>query len=111
MNDLFDHMGRALYENVLARDEYVLTTFTMANAWKFFMECAEKYSNIKSCVLDIEVKGEWFRISQLMLDSTGMPVYANPKECVGRVVKSKKLENDVVNFMKGEHRQVMKAPY
>ena len=111
MENFIDQFERIFYEKILARDEFVLTDFTMANAWKFFLECAEKNKKVKSCVLDIEPKGNWYKISQLMLDEKGMPVYANEKSYVGRVIKAKALEEDVVKFMNGEHRQTMKMPY
>lgn len=111
MENIIDQMERVLYEKILARDEYVVSTFKMANAWKFFMVCAEKNKKVKSCVLDIEPKGNWYKVSQLMLDESGMPIYANEKSYVGRVIKAKVLDDDVVDFMKGEHRQIMKMPY
>lgn len=111
MENLFEQFERALYEKVLARDEYVITTFKMANAWKFFMECAEKNKSVKSCILDVEPKGSMYKVSQLMLDEAGMPVYANKNSYVGRVIKAKMLDDDVIEFMKGDHRQVMKMPY
>ena len=111
MENFMEQMERMIYEKILARDEYVLTAFQMANAWKFFMECAEKNKKVKSCVLDIEPKGNSYKISQLMLDEAGMPVYANEKCYVGRIVKAKVLDDVVLEFMKGEHRQVMKMPY
>lgn len=111
MASLLDQLERALYEGVLARDEFHVTTFTMANAWKFFMECAEKNKKVRECVLDIEVKGSGYKISQLMLDEGGMPVNSDPEHYVGRIVKAKALDDDVIDFMKGEHRQKMKMPY
>lgn len=111
MENFIDQLERVLYEKVLARDEYVVTTFQMANAWKFLMECVEKNKKVKSCVLDIELKGQWYKVNQLMLDAEGMPVYANENCYVGRIIKAKTLDDDVVEFMKGEHRQVMKLPY
>lgn len=95
-NDFFNEIERTIYEKVLAKDEYVLASFNMANAWKFLMECAEKNKLVKSCVLDIEVKGNWYIITQLMLDEKGMPIYSGTKDCVGRQIKAKSLEEDVV---------------
>lgn len=111
MEKLIDQMERTLYEKILARDEYVLTNFTMANAWRFFMECVEKNKKVRSCRLDIEPKGDWFQVSMLMLDERGMPVYANENSYVGRVIKAKVLDDGVIEFMKGEKGQVMKIPY
>lgn len=111
MENFLEQVERVLYEKVLARDEYVLPEFQMANAWKFMMECVEKNPKVKSCVLDIETKGQGYKINQLMLDEEGMPIYANKNAYLGRIVKAKSLDNDVVSFMNGEHRQVMKMPY
>lgn len=111
MENFFEQVERVLYEKVLAKDEYTLANFQMANAWKFLMECAEKNKSVKSCVLDIETKGQWYKINQLMLDEQEMPVYANKNAYMGRIVKAKTLDDDVIAFMNGEHRQVMKIPY
>lgn len=111
MGDLLDMIGRAIYEDVLARDEFVLTEFNMANAWEFFFNCAKTNDRVHSCVLDIEVKGNWNIVRQLMLDEKGMPIYANTNAYVGRQLKVKVLDDDVVKFMQGEHRQVMNKPY
>lgn len=111
MGDLFDNLGRAIYEDILARDEFFIDKFNMANAWEFFFNCAKKNSSVHSCVLDIEIKGNWYIIRQLMLDEKGMPIYANVNSYVGRQIKAKVLDDDVIQFMKGEHRQVMNKPY
>lgn len=111
MASLLDRIEYALYENFVAKDELNLAIFTMANAWKFFMECAEKNKKVKECMLDVVQKGDGYKITQLMLDANGMPVKTDADYCVGRIVKAEALDGDVQKFLNGSSRKNIKLPY
>lgn len=111
MEKIMDLIGHALYEEVFARNEFRLDSFTMENAMKFFINCAEKDKRVRECWLEIEPKGTNYKIFQLMLDEKGMPLMADAHSYMGRIVKARELADNVVEFMDGKNDKKMKLPF
>lgn len=97
-SEILSSLGQFI-DKAAGNKENYLETFSMKNAWIWFIEISQKCPEIEQCLLQVTGEVGKYTVLLLCCDENGDPVFASEKKYYGRKIYTVRINRDIKDFL------------